>query len=267
MPRGNGKTTLAAPIGLYLTFVEGEGGAEGYAAAVTRDQARILFDAAQNMVRRSPGFRAAFGVGVGANAIYQERTASRFAPVSSDAKALDGLNVQVAVCDEIASHKTSEVYDVLLTAMGKRRHPLLLSISTATGNNTGIGKQLWDYAGRVLDGTQEDERLFALIHAADEGVNMLEFRATTQNFSPAILELDAAMRSGRLRHDGNPVLEWCVGNVVGKPDRRGNLYPAKQRPEQKIDAAVALMMAVGRAMAEDTNEGDLTDFLRNPLIA
>ena len=153
VPRGNGKTTLAAPIGLYLTFVEGEGGAEGYAAAVTRDQARILFDAAQNMVRRSPEFRAAFGVGVGANAIYQERTASRFAPVSSDAKALDGLNVQVAVCDEIASHKTSEVYDVLLTAMGKRRHPLLLSISTATGNNTGIGKQLWDYAGRVLDGT------------------------------------------------------------------------------------------------------------------
>ena len=59
------------------------------------------------------------------------------------------------------------------------------------------------------------------------------------------------MRSGRLRHDGDPVLEWCVGDVVGRPDRRGNLYPAKQRPEQKIDAAVALMMAVGRAMAAD----------------
>jgi phage terminase large subunit-like protein len=167
VPRGNGKTTLAAPIALYLTFVEGEGGAEGYAAAVTRDQARILFDAAQNMVRRSPGFRSAFGIGVGANAIYQESTASRFAPVSSDAKALDGLNVAVAVCDEIASHKTSEVYDVLLTAMGKRRHPLLLSISTATGNSTGTGKQLWDYATRVLEGTQEDDRLFALIYTAD----------------------------------------------------------------------------------------------------
>src|SRR3712207_3021498 len=51
--------------------------------------------------------------------------------------------------------------------MGKRRHPLLLSISTATGNSSGIGKQLWDYAGRVLDGTQEDERLFALVHGAD----------------------------------------------------------------------------------------------------
>ena len=108
--------------------------------------------------------------------------------------------------------------------------------------------------------TQMAQRLRA------EGVNMLEFRATTQNFSPAILELDAAMRSGRLRHDGDPVLEWCVGNVVGKPDRRGNLYPTKQRPEQKIDAAVALMMAVGRAMAEDTNEGDLTEFLRKPPV-
>ena len=92
---------------------------------------------------------------------------SQFRPISSDAKALDGLNVQVAVCDEIASHKTSEVYDVLLTAMGKRRNPLLLAISTATGNNAGIGKQLWDYAVRVLEGTQEDERLFALIYTID----------------------------------------------------------------------------------------------------
>ena len=69
------------------------------------------------------------------------------------------------------------------------------------------------------------------------------------------------------RPDRNPVLGRCPGNMVGRPDRRGNLYPAKQRPEQKIDAAVALMMAIGRAMSEDTSEGDLTDFLRNPVIA
>ena len=78
---------------------------------------------------------------------------------------------------------------------------------------------------------------------------MVEFRSTTSNFSPAIIELDAARRSGRLEHDGNPVLEWCIGNVVGKPDRRGNLYPTKARPEQKIDAAVALCIAVGVIVA------------------
>lgn len=451
--RGNGKTSIAAPIALYLTFVDGEGGAEGYAAAVTRDQARILFDTAREMVKQSPEFRAAAGVKAGANAIHQEVTASKLVPVSSDAKALDGLNVQVAVCDEIASHKTSEVYDVLLTAMGKRRHPLLLSISTATGNNTGIGRQLWDYGVRVLDGAQQDDRVFILIYTVDdtddpwdeatwikanpswgqavqpdairaimrqarnnpaqeaaaktrhlniwvgadealfstrawrdcarqgltlgefegrnchlgidlasrtdlaalvlvfpdrdlatgratytafarcylndaavlearnasypgwaaenhlsvtageetdfdfieadilelcrrfrvvsvgydpwqstqmsqrlraEGVEMVEFRSTTQNFSPAILELDAAMRAGRIAHDGNPVLDWCIGNVVGKPDRRGNLFPAKQRPEQKIDAAIALMMAVGRAMT--AQEAEMDSFLREPLF-
>ncbi len=90
-------------------------------------------------------------------------------------------------------------------------------------------------------------------------MNKLESRATTQNSSPANLELDAAMRSGRLRHGGDPVLEWCVGNVVGRPDRRGNLYPAKQRPEQKIDAAVAPMMAVGRATEAPAQEGSILD--------
>ncbi len=100
-----------------------------------------------------------------------------------------------------------------------------------------------------------------------EGIEMVEFQATTANFSPAILEFDAAVRSARLEHDGNPVLEWCLGNVVGKLDRRGNLYPAKQRPEQKIDAAVALMMVVGRVMAEDDGQGDIMDFLRDPIIA
>ena len=168
VPKGNGKTTISAPLAMYLTFGEGEGGAEGYAAAVTRDQARILFEVAQNMVRRSPQMRDEWGVGVLTNSIFQQETASKFLPISSDAKALDGLNVQVAVCDEIGSHRTSEVYDALITAMGKRREPLLLSISTATGNTSGIGKQVWDYGLRVLQKGQADDRLFCVIYSIDE---------------------------------------------------------------------------------------------------
>ena len=84
--------------------------------------------------------------------------ASKFVPISSDAKALDGLNVQCAVCDEIGSHRTDEVYNALITAMGKRRQPFLLSISTATGNTSGIGKQLWDYGLRVLQQSQASMR-------------------------------------------------------------------------------------------------------------
>src|SRR3712207_5292017 len=97
---------------------------------------------------------------------------------------------------------------------------------------------------------------------------MVDFRTTTQNLSPAIIELDAAMRSGRLRHDGNPVLGWCISNVVGTEDRRGNLFPTKQRGENRIDAAVALLMAIGRAQASESDgTRDITAFLLDPLMA
>jgi phage terminase large subunit-like protein len=431
VPKGNGKTTVSAPLAMYMTFGEGEGGAEGYAAAVTRDQARILFDTAQNMVRRCPAMQREWGVGILTNSIYQNRTASRFVPISSDAKALDGLNVQVAVCDEIGSHRTSEVYDALNTAMGKRSQPFLLSISTATANSAGIGRQVWDYVLRVLNGGQDDERLFGIIYSVDDtddpwdeatwvkanpgwgrsvnpdairaimrqarnnpaqeaaartrhlniwigadealfstrawtacgnpglriedyegrechlaldlasksdlaamvavfpeadgyavflraylneaavmearnpsypiwavngelvitqgnetdfsvietdavdwcrrfavksmaydpwgstqlaqrlqaqGVPMLEFRSNTQNFSEPTKELEAAIRSTRLQHDGNGVLTWCIGNVVGRYDARGNVYPRKARPENKIDGAIALIMGIARCM-------------------
>ena len=78
---------------------------------------------------------------------------------------------------------------------------------------------------------------------------MVEFRANTQNFSEPTKELDAAIRGGRLRHDGNGALAWCMSNVVGHYDARGNVYPRKARPENKIDAAVATIMAIARAMS------------------
>jgi phage terminase large subunit-like protein len=52
---------------------------------------------------------------------------------------------------------------------------------------------------------------------------------------------------------------------VGKADRRGNLYPTKRPSDQKIDAAVALMMAVGRAMGEEDPNAGLDGFLSHPL--
>jgi phage terminase large subunit-like protein len=167
VPRGNGKTTVAAPLSFYMAFMEGEGGAEGYAAAVTSDQARILFDTMHHMHRLTPELESRFGIRRSANAIYQEGSASNFRPIASDAKSLDGLNVHVGVLDEIGSHKTPEVYDVLLTALGKRSQPFLLSISTATGNTTGIGRQLWQYVEKVLRGKISDDRIFGILYAAD----------------------------------------------------------------------------------------------------
>jgi phage terminase large subunit-like protein len=83
-------------------------------------------------------------------------------------------------------------------------------------------------------------------------VPVVEFRSNTQNFSAPTRELEAAIRSARIRHDGNGPLAWCIGNVVGHTDARDNVYPRKARPENKIDAAVALIMAIGRAMQPTT---------------
>lgn len=168
VPRGNGKSSMAAPLCLYMLCLDGEGGAEVYAAAVTRDQARIVFSAAQHMARKDAEFRRRYGVEVAAHAIAQPSSASLFVPLSRDARTLDGLNVHAAVLDELAAHKTREVFDVLMTATGKREQPLLLSITTAGANQSGIGFEQWKYAQRVLDGGAEDEAFFGIIYTIDE---------------------------------------------------------------------------------------------------
>jgi phage terminase large subunit-like protein len=94
---------------------------------------------------------------------------------------------------------------------------------------------------------------------AAEGLPVIEFHMRTGNLSEPTKELDAAMRAGRIKHDGNPVLAWCIGNVVGHYDARGNVYPRKARPEQKIDAAVAMIMALGSAMSAEPDR--TLDFL------
>jgi phage terminase large subunit-like protein len=167
IPRGNGKTTLSAVLALFMTFTEGEGGAEGYAAAVSKDQAKIAFDMAKVMASKNPDFRKQFGVRVNAQTISQAGTGSSFLALSAHAKALDGLNVHFAVLDEIGSHRSAAIYDVMITATGKRLQPLLVSISTATDNATGVGRQVWNYTESVLSGLLSDDQLFGVIYDAD----------------------------------------------------------------------------------------------------
>jgi phage terminase large subunit-like protein len=85
----------------------------------------------------------------------------------------------------------------------------------------------------------------------EEGAEVIEFRQTVANFSEPTKELDALMRSGRIAHDGDPVLAWMLGNVVGHYDAKENVYPRKERSENKIDGAIALIMALGRHMVAE----------------
>lgn len=88
----------------------------------------------------------------------------------------------------------------------------------------------------------------------DRGVPMEEYGQTVANMSEPMKELEALVLLRRLHHDGNPVLAWCIANVVCHMDAKENIYPRKERPENKIDGAVALIMAVGKAIFEQSNE-------------
>ncbi|HCR3185444.1 TPA: terminase large subunit, partial [Morganella morganii] len=165
--RKNAKSTLSSGIGLYMTGADGEGGAEVYSAATTRDQARIVFEDAKNMVKKA---KSSLGRLFEFNklAIYQERSASKFEPLSSDANNLDGLNIHCGIVDELHAHKTRDVWDVLETATGARLQSLLFAITTAGFNREGICYELRDYAIKVLRGVVEDDTFFAAIYTPDE---------------------------------------------------------------------------------------------------
>jgi phage terminase large subunit-like protein len=98
-----------------------------------------------------------------------------------------------------------------------------------------------------------------------QGASVIEFRQTVANFSEPTKQLDALMRLGKIGHDNDPVLAWMIGNVVGHYDAKENVYPRKERPENKIDGAVALIMAIGRHMVFEES-ASIDEFLKNPVI-
>lgn len=167
--RKNGKSTFAAGIGLYLFFADGEPGAEVYSAATKRDQARIVHGESIRMVKASPALTKR--ITVFRDNLHVARTASKYEPVGQDSETLDGLNVHAAIVDELHAHKTRGLYDILQTAMGARRAPMMFSITTAGTNQTetSICWELHAYAEKILKGTVHDDSVFAYIAALDEG--------------------------------------------------------------------------------------------------
>lgn len=145
----------------------------------------------------------------------------------------------------------------------------------ATGNSQYAG---WELEGRlittpgnVIDFSRIEEDLISDVslvemqgvgfdpHQAtqfstrmmEEGIPMVEVRPTVLNFSEPMKELEALVLSGRFHHDGDPILSWMVSNVVCHRDHKGNIYPRKEREENKIDGVVALLMCLNLAMREE----------------
>lgn len=99
-------------------------------------------------------------------------------------------------------------------------------------------------------------------HMLEEGVPMVEYRQTVQNMSEPMKQLEALVLQDKLTHDGNPMMTWMISNVVCHRDAKDNVYPRKERHENKIDGPVAAIMALGRVIAgqseTDVHDGEIT---------
>lgn len=167
IPRKNGKSTLSAGIGLYLLVADGEPGAEVYSAATKKDQAMITHGEAVRMVQASPSLRKRIGVRV--NNLHVLATNSRYSPLSADANTMDGLNVHGAIIDELHAHPTRHIVDVLDTATGARRQPLIFEITTAGWDRLSVCWQHHEYSRQVAEGLVEDDTWFCYVAGADPG--------------------------------------------------------------------------------------------------
>ncbi|MDE1901024.1 MAG: terminase large subunit [Alphaproteobacteria bacterium] len=168
--RKNGKSVLLAGTALYALVADGELGSHVYAAATTRDQARIIFGEAERMVSASPALRARVARTVNNLAVLP--TSSWFRPLSADATKMDGLNVHFAAVDEVHEHPNAEIIQKLNTATGARRQPLIFEITTAGHDRQSVCWQHHEFSVKALEGSISAETAdswFAYIATIDDG--------------------------------------------------------------------------------------------------
>jgi len=161
--RKNGKTLMAAGIGLFLLLADAEPGPEVYTAATKRDQARIAHGDAVQLAKRAPP-TIKKRVQLLKDNIFTRGQAGRFMPLGRDSNTLDGLNVHGVIADELHAWKDRDLWDILETATGARRQPLMVAITTAGDNRASFCYQLDDYSQKVNEGLIADDSFFGVIY-------------------------------------------------------------------------------------------------------
>ena len=167
--RKNGKTLLAAAIAEYMTVADGEYGARAYFCAPKLDQARLCYEAFYQMIIKED--EIASMAKKRRTDVYFESSNSSAMPIAFSAKKSDGLNPSLAVCDEVAAwigDAGIKQYEVLKSAMGARKEPLLLSITTANYINDGIYDELMKRATAVIQGTSRETRFAPFLYMVDD---------------------------------------------------------------------------------------------------
>ena len=166
IPKKNGKSTLGSALALYLTFGDGEPGAEVYSAAATKEQAAIVFNEARTMGEANDELSELGDFQ--RRSIYVPSTKSVYRVLSSDAGGQDGLNSHGVIFDEFHWQPDRELYKVLDKSTAAREQPIQLYITTAGTDKHSICGVMHDYAEKVASGNIEAPSFLPVIFKADE---------------------------------------------------------------------------------------------------
>jgi phage terminase large subunit-like protein len=169
VPKGNGKTVLASGIALYLMAADGEKGADVIATASSLEQARLVLDGARNICLKDRKLCSKFGLEVLAHKVIQPTSTSKLRGLPSKrGEATEGTSVHGAVLDELHLAKNRGVYDSLRTATSKRPQALLVAITTAGNDISGVCYEVDTHVREILTGARCDESFWGCIWTIDE---------------------------------------------------------------------------------------------------
>lgn len=220
--RKNGKSTEQAGTGIYMSVGDGEGGPEVVCVATKKDQAKIVFDEAKNMVTQSKELKKYFHKRK--SDLYVPFNFGTFKPLASDSDTLDGANASCVIIDELHAIKDRNLYDVFKQSISARKQPLILIITTAGFVRDSIYDELYTLACNSVDGIDgfyEPRSLYFLYELdarsewedyncwekANPGLGTIKkFSALAENvekakknaaFLPTVLTKDFNIREGR----------------------------------------------------------------------
>lgn len=174
----NGKSLLSSGIGLYMLLADGEAGPEVYAVATKRDQAKIIWQEAKRMVRKSPTLLKRVRTLV--SELASDFNDGTFKALSSDVDTMDGPNVHCALMDEIHQWKNGKaLYNIVADGISAREQPLIFMTSTAGVIREDFYDEEYEDAVKLINGYDDpdgyhDEHTIAFIYELDSRAEWMD---------------------------------------------------------------------------------------------
>lgn len=165
----NGKSLIAAGFGLGLAFFDNEQGAQVYACATKRDQAKIVWNSGRLAVKKSPALSRRIQTYIASSTLVDPSTNSKFAPLGKDSDTDQGINVHGAILDELHIYPDRELWDNIRTATAARIQPMRVVVTTAGVRRESIWWDIRQDVVSVVEGRSDDDTIFGYIATLDDG--------------------------------------------------------------------------------------------------